>query len=168
MNNDQDIFNLSITKNFGFDRRDNPFKFNFEAIESEESKNSAFDIAPKSSIMGPRETQTFRVTFFSNKGIGEFKSILLASPELAKEELEIAADGDEFLKKGSLGIISLNLNAITISPQLTIDKKSRYDGENHLNIKYWSIPNDPDAPTGIQKIIYTNDTKADLTFNLSI
>jgi hypothetical protein len=37
-----------------------------------------------------------------------------------------------------------------------------------MNFKYWSIPNEPEAPSAIQKIIYTNDTKADLTFNLNI
>lgn len=93
---------------------------------------------------------------------------MLASPELSKEELEIAADGDEFQRKGALGIISLNLFAVTIPPVLTIDKKSRFDGENHLNFKYWSLPNDSDAPNAAQKIIYTNDTKADLTFNLNV
>lgn len=62
----------------------------------------------------------------------------------------------------------MNLFAITIPPVLTIDKKSRFDGENHLNFKYWSLQNDSDAPNATQKIIYTNDTKADLTFNLSI
>lgn len=57
--------------------------------------------------------------------MGEYKSILLATPELSREELEVADDGDEFLRKGSLGIISLNLNAITIKPKLIIDKKFR-------------------------------------------
>jgi len=51
---------------------------------------------------------------------------------------------------------------------LTIDKKSRNDGENHMNFKYWSIPNDIDAPNATQKLIYTNNTKADLNFNLNI
>lgn len=118
--------------------------------------------------MGPRETTTFNVTFYSNKGVGEFKSVILATPELSRDELQIADDGDEFLRKGSLGIISLNLLANTIKPKLTIDKKSRFDGDNHLNFKYWSIPQDEDAPSGTQKITYTNDSKADLNFNLTI
>ena len=66
----------------------------------------------------------------------------MATPELSKDELDLAEDGDEFLKKGALGIISLKLSGETIEPYLTIDKKSRNDGENHLNFKYWSIPND--------------------------
>lgn len=78
-------------------------------IEPEESKGSAFEIAPKSSVMGPREIQTFSLTFQSNKGVGDFKSILMATPELSRDELELAEEGDEFLKKGALGIISLNL-----------------------------------------------------------
>jgi hypothetical protein len=42
------------------------------------------------------------------------------------------------------------------------------DGDNHLNFKYWSIPNDTDAPSATQKITYSNDSKADLTFRLGI
>jgi hypothetical protein len=138
-----------VAKNFSFDRKENPFKFNFEAIEPAESLDSAFEIQPKQLVVGPREVSTFSVTFYSNKGVGEFSSIILATPELSKEELSIADDGDEFLRKGSLGIISLNLYAMTIKPVLAIDKKSRFDGENHLNFKYWSIPNDPNAPSAI-------------------
>lgn len=66
--------------------------------------------------------------------------MILATPELSKEELEVADDGDEFSKKGSLGIISLNLFAETISPWLSIDKKLRMDGDNHILFKYWSVP----------------------------
>jgi hypothetical protein len=87
------------------------------------------------------------VTFYPNKGEGEFKSVIIASPELTKDELSIAEDGDEFSRKGSLGIISLNLNAVTIKPRLNIDKKSRYDGENHMNFKYWSISTEAESPS---------------------
>lgn len=37
-----------------------------------------------------------------------------------------------------------------------------------MNFKYWSVPNEEDAPAAVQKIIYTNDSKADLTFNLTV
>lgn len=37
-----------------------------------------------------------------------------------------------------------------------------------MTFNYWSIPNDPDAPPATQKIIYTNNTKADMNFNLNI
>jgi hypothetical protein len=146
-NVDQDVFETNVVRNNGFDSKENPYKFNFTVIEPEESKNSAFEIAPKNSVLGPREIQTFNVTFFSNKGIGEFHSVMMATPELSKEELEIADDGDEFTKKGALGIISLNLSGETIEPLLSIDKKPRHDGEHHLSFNYWSIPNDPDAPS---------------------
>ena len=120
--------------------------------------------------VGSRETQTFTVTFYPNKGVGDFKSIMLASPELSREELEVADDGDEFAKKGSLGIISLNLSAAAIQPILSIDKKHKMDGDTHLTYKFWSVGTnvDPDAPSNTKKIIYTNDTKADLTFNLNV
>jgi hypothetical protein len=165
---DNDVFETSVVKNFGFDSAENPYKFNFSAIEPEESKGSPFEVAPKNSILGPREIQNFTVTFLSNKGEGEFRSIMMATPELSLEELEIAEDGDDFTKKGALGIISLNLFGETIGPQLKVDKKARNDGVNHLNFKYWSIPNDSDAPSATQKIIYSNDTKADMTFKLNI
>lgn len=111
---ESDYFSLSIGKNFSYDRKENPYKFNFEAIEPEESHDSAYEIQPKSLTVGPRETSTFNVTFYSNKGVGEFRSVILATPELSKDELSIADDGDEFTRKGSLGIISLNLFAVTI------------------------------------------------------
>jgi len=47
LNKETDYFNLSVAKNFSYDRKDNPFKFNFEAIEPEESHDSAFEIQPK-------------------------------------------------------------------------------------------------------------------------
>lgn len=52
---------------------------------------------------------------------------------------------------------------------MTIDKKHSVDGDTHLKFKYWSIGEaEEDAPSATKKIIYTNDTKADLTFNLSV
>lgn len=35
-------------------------------------------------------------------------------------------------------------------------------------MKYWSVPNEEGAPKKIQKLTFTNDSKADLTFNLNI
>ena len=40
--------------------------------------------------------------------MGEFNTLIIASPSLTQEELEVADDKEEF-KKGSLGTISLNL-----------------------------------------------------------
>ena len=37
-----------------------------------------------------------------------------------------------------------------------------------MRLKYWSIKDENDAPKKIQKFTYTNDSKADLTFNLKI
>jgi len=37
-----------------------------------------------------------------------------------------------------------------------------------LRLKYWSLPNELEAPKKIQKLTFTNDSKADLTFNLNI
>jgi len=37
-----------------------------------------------------------------------------------------------------------------------------------MRIKYWSVPNEEGAPSKVQKLIFTNDSKADLIFNLNI
>jgi hypothetical protein len=38
------MFNLSVVKNMSYDRKEFPFKFNYEVLEPEESKDSAFEI----------------------------------------------------------------------------------------------------------------------------
>jgi hypothetical protein len=127
--------------------------------------------------VGPRSNHEFTITFDPSKGpAGKFRSIVLASPELSQEELEIqganagggSSSNVDLLKKGSLGIISLNLDAMTIDPVLSIDRKLKMDGQNHMRLKYWSVPNEEGAPKKIQKLTFTNDSKADLTFNLNI
>ena len=159
-------------KNFAFDKAENPYKFELKALEPEPSKDSAFKIEPASVLVGPRTSHQFSVTFDPSKGTGNFKSIVLASPELSQDEIEIQGDNggsnNDLLKKGSLGIISLILDATTIDPVLSIDRKLKMDGQNHMRLKYWSLSGDPDAPKKIQKLTFTNDSKADLTFNLNI
>jgi len=70
-------------------------------------------------------------------------------------------------KKGSLGTIALMLNANTIAPTLSIDKSDRLDGGKQVKIKKWAIASD-DAPNVIKKLTFSNDTKADLTFNFGV
>ena len=121
--------------------------------------------------MGPRETKVFTVTFSPNmegKGPGLYRSIVMATPSLTQEELQIAEDAEEFKEKGSLGIVSFKLFADCIVPALTLDKKARIDGLYHLNFKQWSFKDDPEAPDPIQKVTYTNQSKADLFFNLMV
>jgi hypothetical protein len=104
------------------------------------------------------------------KGTGNFKSIILASPELSQTELkvqEMVTGKKQVHKKGSLGIISLYLEALTIDPVLQIDRKKKMDGQNHLKVRYWSLK-DEEAPSNIHKLSFTNESKADLTFNLNI
>ena len=88
-----DYFNLSVCKNLSFDRNQMPFKFEFDANEPEESQTSAFEITPKLYTIGPKEIVPFTVTFYSDKGVGDFKSLVLATPSLSTEELEVASDG---------------------------------------------------------------------------
>jgi hypothetical protein len=80
---------------------------------------------------------------------------VLASPELSSEELEIQRGGEvtpgaqasnDLAKKGSLGIISLNLDALTIDPVLSIDRKLKMDGQHHMRLKYWSVAGEEGAP----------------------
>ena len=172
-----DLFDLDIVKNFAFDKAENPFKFELKAVEPPPSTDSAFKIEPSQCVVGPRSNHEFTVTFDPSKGpSGKFRSIVLATPELSADELEIQADkaaqgtasNVDLLKKGSLGIISLNLDALTINPVLSIDRKLKMDGQNHMRLRYWSVPNDEGAPKKIQKLTFTNDSKADLTFNLNI
>jgi hypothetical protein len=163
-----DYFTVDLAKNLSFDRKENPFKFAFKAIEPEESQSSAFEIHPKESTIGSKQVETFQVTFDPSKGVGVFKSIVLATPVLSKEEMDAADEDDaDLFRPGSLGIVSLNMLADTIRPGLSMDKSTHMDGDNHLSIKAWSVPSEPEAPSKVKKITYTNETKADLTFNLT-
>ena len=86
---EKDFFDVDIVKNFAFDKMDNPYKFELQAIEPEPSQDSAFKIEPASCYVGSRSTHSFTVTFDPMKGTGHFRSIVLASPELSSEEKEI-------------------------------------------------------------------------------
>ena len=122
--------NLTTTtiKNQSFDKKRLPYKFQFTAMEPDESLNSPFEVQPKAVVVNARSVQEFQVTFNPTKDVGNFRTILLASPELSQEEIEIADDPNDLPKKGSLGTIALKLNANTISPELSIDKSNRLDG----------------------------------------
>ena len=99
--------------------------------------------------------------------VGKFQTILLASPELSANEIEIAKDKSDLPKKGSLGTIALMLNANTIAPTLSIDKSDRMDGGKQVKMQKWAIASE-DAPNTIKKLTFSNDTKADLTFNFGV
>ena len=72
--------------NLGLDKDDAPYRFNFAFVEPQESLDSIFEISPKQTVMGPRETQVFTVTFnpaMDGKGPGVYRSIVMASPTLS-------------------------------------------------------------------------------------
>ena len=117
--------------------------------------------------MPSRSVHEFSVTFNPTHDVGNFRSIVIATPELAQEEIELAGDSNEQPKKGTLGIISLNMNANTISPYLSLDKTVRMDGGKHISMKKWSVA-DEDAPNVVNKLTFSNDTKADMTFNFGV
>lgn len=106
------------------------------------------------------------MTFTPSAGLGDFKSILVANPALSQEEIEIIDDPLDIPKPGSLGIIAVNLSASTISPALKIDKCLKMDGERHVNFKAWSTV-DELAPSINRKLVFSNDSKADMVFNLN-
>ena len=56
------------------------------------------------------------------------------------------------------------MNANTIAPQLSLDKSVKMDGGKHISFKKWAVVDD-DAPNIIQKLTFSNDTKADMIFN---
>jgi len=126
-----------------------------------------FHIEPSSVVVGSRQVQEFTVHFNPNQGVGNFKSIVIATPEVSQEEIEIAGNADDLPKKGSLGVIALALDANTIAPFLSLDKSTQMDGGKHINIKHWSFQDD-DAPSLVQKLTFSNDSKADLTFNFGV
>jgi len=59
------------------------------------------------------------------------------------------------------------LAATTISPFLSIDKGDRLEGNKLIKINKWAVAAD-DAPNVIKKLTFSNDTKADLTFNFNV
>jgi len=94
---------------------------------------------------------------------------VLATPYFSQEEIEASdLSPDQIPRKGTLGNISLNLQAVTIAPQLQLDKAIKQDGEKHFRIKYWSTNGKdfPEAPSNVQKLTFSNDSKADMTFSL--
>jgi len=87
---DNDAFQLSIIRNQSYDKKRTPFKFNWKALEPAESPSSPFEVHPKSIAIQSRSMQEFTVNFNPSTEVGEIKSILLATPELSQEEIEIA------------------------------------------------------------------------------
>lgn len=166
-----DPFKLQIAKNQSFDKAKYPFKFDFQALEPAESINSCFAIQPKNVAVAARSVQEFTVTFDPSIGTGLFKSIVLATPFFSQEEIEASdLSPDQIPKKGTLGNISLNLNAVTIAPQLQLDKSVKMDGEKHFRIKFWSTygKDAADAPSNVTKLTFSNDSKADMTFAFDV
>ena len=85
----RDFFDIDIVKNYSFDKTESPFKVEYNIIEPEPAVDSAFKIEPETALVGSRSSHSFTVTFDPSKGTGNFKSLILASPELTKDELEI-------------------------------------------------------------------------------
>lgn len=80
---ENDVFEINVVKNQSFDKKHLPYKFQFTAFEPEESLNSPFEVQPKSVVVNARSFHEFTVTFNPTKDVGDFKTILLASPEVS-------------------------------------------------------------------------------------
>jgi len=50
---------------------------------------------------------------------------------------------------------------------LTVDRRTRVDGLNHMSYKYWAYRGEEETPSAVQRLIYTNETKTDMVFKLS-
>lgn len=97
---EENLFEITIGKNTGFDSEENPFKLNFELIEPHPSTNSPFEIVPQRAIIPARETQFFEVKFNSNQGVDTFKSVILAHPKLA-ENIEVQDENQQMIERES-------------------------------------------------------------------
>ena len=92
---------------------------------------------------------------------------MLANPVLSADEIAIIDENDDLLKKGALGLISLMLSGHTVNPQLKLDKSIKIDQMNHLGFKLWSYKCE-DTPSDSRRLIFTNENKADLVFNVQV
>ena len=165
---DSDYFDIGIIKNTSYDKTTLPFKFNFSALEPEESFESAYEVVPKRATVEPRSSQEFTVIFHPNKGVGLFHSTLLASPEVSESEVAAEKNKEDLPASGSLGIIALSLNATTISPYLQLDKVAKMDGEKHVKFTQWAVVDKDVKSKALKKLVFSNDTKADITFHFSV
>jgi hypothetical protein len=87
---------------------------------------------------------------------------------VAEYEIAAAKDPSDLPAPGSLGIIALSLNANTISPYLQLDKNTKMDGEKHIKFSQWSVVDKDIKSKALKKLVFSNDTKADMTFHFKV
>ena len=156
---DTDLFSVSIAKSEG--NAKDLYRVELEAIEpAEESKNSPFTIVPQTSVVSSKEKTTFEVSFDTTRFLGQYNSVLLAHPTLAKKE----AGTDD--ASPNLGVIYMTLRGETLPAHLTIDKKLRMDGKSYVQFDIWPTNNVPNAPALAKKIGLLNDSSADIAVSL--
>lgn len=157
--NSSDLFSLFIAKNEGNSR--DPYRVELEAVEPEqESVNSPFTVTPKKSIVTPKGKFTYEITFDTSHSLGRSNSVILAHPHLAHNESKENTGPN-------LGVICLSLRGETLEPHLTVDKKKRKDNNSYQQFEVWPV-NLEDAASLTKKISLTNETFADLIFNMSL
>jgi hypothetical protein len=150
-----DIFRISLQPSVmaavSDDEKPDVFDVKFQALEPEESE-SAFDISPKTCVIGGKSEFTFNVTFYSEEEILH-QAIALAHPLIDE-------DGEE-TKLEEIGFL---LQARTLRPFLHVDKVPRADGNHYVAFDAYALA----GPAGAKDLSLTNVTNSALSFNVSI
>ena len=140
---DEDLFNISVDKNTGFDSEDNPYKLKFDLVEPEQSYESPFVIKPQQIIIPARETQFFNVFFNSNEGVETFKSVVLAHPQLAehmqseKGEEQYANQEDESInKRRTVDLYDIQSDSSEDEYQQQLDSRHMSESEYNQEKEY--------------------------------
>ena len=153
-----DLFSVLLSKNEG--NAHDPYRVELEAIEPEqESANSPFSITPKKSSVSSKAKFTYEVSFDTSRYLGTYNSVLLAHPRLAGE-------GGKLASSPNLGIICLSLRGETLKAHLTVDKKSRVDGNSYMRFDVWPT-NTEGVPSLTKKLSLTNETSADVVLSVN-
>lgn len=150
-----DIFKVTFVQSSLGHMSDNEvpdiFDLKIDALEPAESV-SAFEISPKSAVIGGKSEFSFMVTFYSEEETLH-QAIALAHPSIE--------DAGEDTKLGEIGFL---LQAKTLKPFLHIDKVQRADGAHYLAFDTYAYG----GPSGLKEISLTNTTSAGLSFSVNI
>ena len=117
----------------------------------------------REAVVHAKKTHSFEINFQTIGNLGGYDSVILAHPVI------IPSSDDEsggVVSEQNLGEISLCLHAELVQPVITFDKKLRKTGRHLTKFEARSFVDE--APNLIKKIMMTNETAADLTFNISI
>mmetsp|Transcript_27654 Transcript_27654/g.24320 ORF Transcript_27654/g.24320 Transcript_27654/m.24320 type:complete len:222 (+) Transcript_27654:241-906(+) len=154
---DADLFKLGITD--PDPGTDDIVKLKWNPIAPREAENGPFTVSPKTACVKGRKTETFTVTFHSTE-TRVFNSVMVARPKLVERP------EDEGKKKTmKVEDLPVYLDAHTVQPQLSLDKRTQIDGSHMIRFEKWALY---DNKKSVKKIILKNRTLADLIFNVEL